>query len=212
MTSVRFDARRLNLRHRPPEPQTYTSDTVGQQAGPDSVELARLRDELRSCRLELAERQRELEVLQEARHEVLRRCETAEEQARLLSTFLDERLTAADLASGSTTAAPSRLRRRGGTSPDAQEDADVATLQASALLDGPWYLREYPQVAATGLSPARHYLRHGADAKLDPGPSFSTEDYLQRHPELAASGENPLLHHLHGRSEQDPAEAIVTAR
>lgn len=173
------------------------------------MELARLRDELRSSRLELADLQRELEVLQEERHEILRRCETAEDQARLLTTLLDERLTASER---SGTGAPSRLRRRGGVSADSQEDADVAALQASGILDGPWYLREYPQVVSTGLSPARHYLRHGAAAGLDPGPDFSTEDYLRHHPDVASRGENPVLHHLRGRADQDPAARSVTAR
>lgn len=176
------------------------------------MELARLRDQLRSCRLELAERQRELEVLHEERHEILRRSETAEEQARLLSTLLDERLTASDDADRSSMPAPSRLRFRGGPSADAQEDAAVTAIHASGLLDGPWYLREYPHVVSSGLSPARHYVRHGAAAGLDPSPDFSTEDYLRRHPDVAARGDNPLLHHLQRRSEQDPAGRTVTAR
>lgn len=58
---------------------------MGQQVEPGSGELAKLRDELRSCRLELAERHRELETLHEERHELLRRCEAAEEQVRVLS-------------------------------------------------------------------------------------------------------------------------------
>ena len=70
------------------------------------MELARLRDELRSCRLELAQRHRELESLSEERHELLRRCEAAEEQARLLSTQLEERLTQVDEPP------PNRLLRR----------------------------------------------------------------------------------------------------
>jgi len=60
------------------------------------VELARLRDELRSCRLELAQRHRELEALHEERHELLRRCEAAEEQARHLSTQLQEQPTTSE--------------------------------------------------------------------------------------------------------------------
>ena len=88
----------------------------------------------------------------------------------------------------------------------------MAAIQESGLLDGPWYLREYPHVVSSGLSPARHYLRHGAAAGLDPSPDFSTEDYLRRHPDLAADGENPLLHHLQRRTEQEPAGRTVTAR
>ena len=63
---------------------------MGEQVEPDSGELAKLRAELRSCRLELAERHRELEALHEERHEILRRCEAAEEQVRAISASVDQ--------------------------------------------------------------------------------------------------------------------------
>jgi chromosome segregation ATPase len=78
---------------------------VGEQVEPDSVELARLREELRSCRLELAERHRELETLHEERHDLLRRCEAAEERARQLATTMPPPTESIDPA-------PGRLRRR----------------------------------------------------------------------------------------------------
>ena len=84
--------------------KTYTSGTVGHQVEPESGELAKLRDALRSCRLELAERHRELETLHEERHELLRRCEAAEEQLRLLSAALHQLPAESDEPAG-------RLRR-----------------------------------------------------------------------------------------------------
>ena len=63
---------------------------------------------LRSCRLELAERHRELETLHEERHEILRRCETAEEQVRVLSAKLDQ----PPAETGSERPTPNRLLRR----------------------------------------------------------------------------------------------------
>jgi hypothetical protein len=80
--------------------------TVVEQVEPDRLELVRLREELRSCRLELAERHRELETLHEERHEILRRCEAAEEQVEQLSATLQRRLTESDQPP------PGRLRRR----------------------------------------------------------------------------------------------------
>ena len=79
---------------------------MGQQAEPESQELAKLRDELRSCRLELAERHRELETLHEERHEILRRCEAAEERVRTLSAGPDS------APSTGEEPAPSRMFRR----------------------------------------------------------------------------------------------------
>ena len=80
--------------------------------------------------------------------------------------------------------------------PSPAEEADIAVLRSSDLFDGSWYLRQYPEVAGTGLSPALHYLRHGADAGHDPGPSFDTESYRRLNPPVAKSGANPLVHHL----------------
>ena len=70
--------------------------------------------------------------------------ETAEDQARLLTTLLDERLTASER---SGTGAPSRLRRRVGTSSDSQEEADVAALQPRPTL--------FERAAADGVAVTR---------------------------------------------------------
>ena len=58
------------------------------------MELDRLREELRSCRSELAARHVELESLQEERHELLRRCEQAEQQVSALTAELRREPTA----------------------------------------------------------------------------------------------------------------------
>ena len=73
---------------------------------------------------------------------------------------------------------------------------------------------EYPDVAASGEDPARHYLIHGAAERRSPGPEFDAEGYLASYPDVAASGLNPLLHYLeHGQAEgRDPhLEAQVRA-
>ena len=72
----------------------------------------------------------------------------------------------------------------------------VALLQRSALFDGQWYLRNYPDVAENGLDPARHYLDFGWREGRDPSPHFSTSDYLRANADVAHSGSNPLLHFI----------------
>ena len=67
---------------------------------------------------------------------------------------------------------------------------------ASSLFDSEWYLRNYPDVAAAGVDPALHYVRHGAAERREPGPGFGARWYLERHPDVAAAGLNPLLHYL----------------
>jgi hypothetical protein len=62
--------------------------------------------------------------------------------------------------------------------------------------DRAWYLAAYPDVAAAGADPFRHYLRRGAAEGRDPGPLFSTRWYLAMHPDVAAAGINPLVHYV----------------
>ncbi len=78
----------------------------------------------------------------------------------------------------------------------------IATIAASPLFDRAWYLTEYPDVAARGIDPARHYFEEGAFEGRDPGPRFSTLYYLQNNLDVIASAINPLLHYeLYGRAE-----------
>jgi len=64
----------------------------------------------------------------------------------------------------------------------------------SGLLDSKWYLRNYPDVAASGIDPIRHYVTYGAREGRDPSSSFSTLGYLSHNPDVAAAGFNPLFH------------------
>ena len=76
--------------------------------------------------------------------------------------------------------------------PQHPRPADIATLAASALFDGNWYMARYPDVASTGLTAETHYLRLGADLNRDPGPGFCTGAYRAACPGL--NGQNPLVH------------------
>lgn len=72
----------------------------------------------------------------------------------------------------------------------------IELLSASELFDSDWYLATYPDVAASGIDPVRHYLRHGTKEGRDPGPRFSTRRYLEKNPDVVRAGMNPLLHYL----------------
>lgn len=70
------------------------------------------------------------------------------------------------------------------------------------LFDPDWYLRTYPDVAAAGVDPLRHYLQFGAAEGRDPSPLFCTRWYLDTYPDVAQAGINPLQHYLsHGAAE-----------
>lgn len=85
-----------------------------------------------------------------------------------------------------------------GVSGEAVDPADdlVALLDGSVYFDGGWYLQQYPDVAAAGADPIRHYLESGAEEGRDPSPRFSTRAYLDRYPDVGGTGVNPLVHFL----------------
>ena len=79
-------------------------------------------------------------------------------------------------------------------------------LAGSDLFDSAWYLSNYPEVADTGMAPDEHYLRAGAFAGHNPGPSFDTLAYLRRYRDVRVSGMNPLVHYLkYGQAESRDA-------
>jgi nucleotide-binding universal stress UspA family protein len=154
-------------------------------------DVTSLTDALRHCRRELASVREE----QETWAERIAALEDAARRLDALSSALDERLRARDRASAGVRGWVKRRVVKG--SPAPMEIDDVMRLRSSPLFDGAWYLREYPDVAATGLSPALHYLRHGVKERKNPGPHFDTRSYLEEHPDLP-KGANPLLHYQAG--------------
>lgn len=81
-------------------------------------------------------------------------------------------------------------------------EADRLRIAAAQEFDAGWYRRRYPDVALSGMDPAAHYLRYGAEFGRDPGPGFQGGAYLRANPDVARAGWNPLLHYLaHGRAE-----------
>ena len=66
----------------------------------------------------------------------------------------------------------------------------------SLLFDPDWYLTTYPDVAAAGLDPIRHFFEDGAREGRDPNPFFKTEWYLAQNQDVVASKVNPFLHYL----------------
>src|SRR5690606_11264233 len=74
------------------------------------------------------------------------------------------------------------------------QDRDAATIRAARVFDGDYYLAHYPDVAAAGIDPLAHYLKHGAVEGRNPSALFDTAYYLRNNPEIARAGVNPLLH------------------
>jgi glycosyltransferase involved in cell wall biosynthesis len=93
---------------------------------------------------------------------------------------------------------------------------DLALLSRSPLFDPGWYRARYPDVAASGLDPAVHYLLFGNREGRNPGPRFDAAWYLQQSPDVARLGMDPLVHYLRagaaeGRPIRAPADTALPA-
>ncbi|QSX79647.1 glycoside hydrolase family 99-like domain-containing protein [Agrilutibacter solisilvae] len=87
---------------------------------------------------------------------------------------------------------------------------NVKLIRDSGIFDEQWYLTEYPDVLALGLSPAQHYLTIGAQLGRHPGPAFDAAWYLSHHKDVAQARMNPLLHYLtYGRFEGREIRGLV---
>ncbi len=79
---------------------------------------------------------------------------------------------------------------------------ELTAVRNSAFFDREFYLDSNPDVRASGMDAASHYLFCGGGEGRDPGPFFSTHEYLARFPDVAASGVNALAHYeMYGRRE-----------
>jgi hypothetical protein len=66
----------------------------------------------------------------------------------------------------------------------------------AGLFDRDFYLRKYPDVAAAGVNPFRHYLEHGAEEGRKPHPLFDHDFYLLCCPEAREAAQPSILHFL----------------
>jgi hypothetical protein len=73
---------------------------------------------------------------------------------------------------------------------------DMGLIMSSKYFDMNWYLKTYPDVAASNINPAEHYLKFGAKEGRYCGPIFDAIWYLNKYADVAESGMNPLLHFI----------------
>jgi hypothetical protein len=86
--------------------------------------------------------------------------------------------------------------------PRQKEMKELTAVCDSAFFDKEFYLDSNPDVRASGMDAAFHYLVYGGREDRDPGPFFSTHEYLAKFPDVAASGVNALVHYeMYGRRE-----------
>lgn len=89
---------------------------------------------------------------------------------------------------------------------------EIELIGSSGLFDEAWYLKQYPDVAASGSRPIEHYVRYGAPLRRNPGPKFDANHYLALNPDVADAGINPLVHYVtYGKQEGRVATSCAIA-
>jgi len=69
-------------------------------------------------------------------------------------------------------------------------------IKNNPLFDTEYYLKINPDVYASGIDPAKHYLLHGGFEGRNPSPGFHSLSYYVLNPDVARAGINPLLHYI----------------
>ena len=83
--------------------------------------------------------------------------------------------------------------------------ATIELVRNSEFFDAEWYLKNNPDVEASGMDPARHYALHGVVSNRNPSLYFVNEEYYALHNDVRASKMNPLVHYeKYGRREGRP--------
>jgi hypothetical protein len=182
-----------------------TRTEFARQIGEASSQLAYAKTEFAN---ELAEARREFGIrLGEAREEFsVRLGETRSECRRLVDEANRNVARAENIVAyvgnrDERSRAP-KSRFRDYFRPRKKEMKELRAVRNSAFFDREFYLDSNPDVRASGMDAALHYLSCGGREGRDPSPFFSTVEYLARFPDVAASGVNALAHYeMYGRRE-----------
>lgn len=71
---------------------------------------------------------------------------------------------------------------------------DIRIIEKTRLFDADYYLATYPDVAASGIDPLRHYVEHGAAEGRRPNAYFDTRFYRENYQDTD-DRRNPLAHY-----------------
>lgn len=86
-------------------------------------------------------------------------------------------------------------------------------IRRSKQFDTAYYLAHNKDVAASGMSPLLHFLRHGVKERRNPSAHFDISYYLNKYPDVRKSGMNPLYHYIkYGKAEgREPRASVRTS-
>ncbi len=80
--------------------------------------------------------------------------------------------------------------------PESNTDEAVKHLKNSPLFNAGYYLKENPDVAASGMNPLKHYCKYGWKEGRRPSRGFDAHWYQNEYLQHANAPVNPLLHYL----------------
>ena len=72
----------------------------------------------------------------------------------------------------------------------------IREILKSGLYDQKYDLQNNPDIKASGMNPARHYLLYGGFEGRNPSEKFDSSFYLENNPDVKASGMNPMVHFI----------------
>lgn len=75
-------------------------------------------------------------------------------------------------------------------------DNPIDLINSSTLFNAQHYLDRYPEVAASGYTPAEHFLLIGGSLGWEASKHFNCSAYLEAYDDVKDSGINPLVHYL----------------
>jgi hypothetical protein len=166
---------------------------------PITEDLAALNLALSECREELAVARSQVvdaaELLQEERRAHAHTRSEVDAFSGALTAFFDFQRRA---WSGPSSAWRRPLLRPGLSPIDRNEVDLMEAVVASPLFDAAWYLRSNPDVVATGMDPALHFVRSGAFEGRPPGPDVDVDSFLADNPEARDGAFEPWLRLLAG--------------
>jgi len=78
------------------------------------------------------------------------------------------------------------------------------------IFDVEYYLRKYPDVKESGISPLKHYILHGLSEGRNPSELFNSRFYLKNNPDVKENGLDPFLHFMQygWREGRDPSDNL----
>ena len=85
-----------------------------------------------------------------------------------------------------------------------KEKRQIEIVRHSPFFDEQWYLEQYPDVRASGMTAAEHYVKFGWKEGRNPGFNFDTNDYLREYPELFEKNWCPLFHYMLSLKDTKP--------